>query len=113
MPITIQDDEAKSVADAAGCLALFVVVLPVGIVWWAFVTRTVWNWWVPPAFGLPALTIVQALAIGFVRSAIWWNPQKAKKDETAWDIIQQWLASNVIGGSFAMLVAWLAAVIAF
>lgn len=41
----------------------FVVMVILAIVVFGFVTMHLWNWLMPPIFGLPAITFVQALGL--------------------------------------------------
>lgn len=67
------------------CMGLIVSVLVVGIVaalanGWALVT--IWNWFIPPIFGLTYLTLWQAVGVSMVFSIFTGtnNTQKNKSD---------------------------------
>lgn len=46
---------------------LVLVVAPVMAIYTGFVTSTLWGWFVSPLFGLPRLTVVQAIGLGLAR----------------------------------------------
>ena len=49
--------------------ATVIAMIPIGIgiyIWHAYVTTILWSWFVSSQFGLPELTITQAMGIGLI-----------------------------------------------
>ena len=53
----------------AGCVILAVAIV-VSMLLDGLVLRALWGWFVVPTFGIPALTLVQAIGIGLIVSLL-------------------------------------------
>ncbi len=70
-------------------LLLFAIAAPICWLTTGVVAKTLWGWFVVPVFGLPALTILQALGISFVISVFINRPPEYKKDEPEKDRLEK------------------------
>lgn len=52
---------------------LIVILVTLAWIWGGFVTSTVWGWHAAAPFGLPQITITQAMGIGLVVGCFTWN----------------------------------------
>lgn len=97
--------------DVVGC-TLLLLLLPLSILWTAWVLMVVWNWWMPPAFGWPALTFAQAVAVGMVKMAVKW-PSKGPDEEDALDMAVTAGAWGLMSGCTILAVAGIGHLLAF
>ena len=68
-------------AEALVALGLLILAIPVGAVvkGWAFIK--LWGWFVVPAFGLPGVTMAQAIGIGALISLLTHQISECEKEE--------------------------------
>lgn len=71
---------------AWGCVGIAATIIAsiiVGMVWGGWVFSQLWSWFIVPVFGLPALSVAQAMGISLVVSSLASHNQKEEKDLTA------------------------------
>lgn len=70
------------------------VALPLSMLWSAFATKTLWNWFVAEPFGVRAMTIPLALGLEVLVGMHRFFPNKAMRGEVEW--------AEVLGRAFAI-----------
>lgn len=65
----MSDDLNKNLLKLIGALGILALI-PVSFLLYGFVTATVWNWFVVPTFGLPAIGIPVAIGIDMLLTSI-------------------------------------------
>jgi hypothetical protein len=111
--MTFTDKELRGLGILLGC-ASFPVVLLISTLWGGWVLSVVWNWFMPQIFGLPTLTLIQAIAASLI---IGWlakarvPPDTKEKDalkalveaytrafmEPAWVLAFAWIIQHFMG----------------
>jgi hypothetical protein len=69
---------------------------------WVF--KILWWWFVAPVFGLPALTVAQALGIGLMVSFLTKQLGLAEKEREAWESVLESIAQPFLVLGFGWLV---------
>lgn len=96
------------------CLGMVVGVVLVGFVvaildGWAL--STIWNWFIPPIFGLTQLTMVQAIGVALVFNLFTGEKSSSKKsdtdDKTFWGTVLESILTNVFKNIFVVVFAWI------
>ena len=75
-----------------GCGSL-PIVLVISTLWGGLVLSVVWNWFMPEIFGLPQLSIMQAIAVGLV---VEYLTQTYTPQEKSGDVVASWISALLI-----------------
>ena len=70
-------------------ILLLILIIPI-MVYDAWVTKIIWNWYMPMIFSLPYLTVNKAIAIGLVWSQITSKPYLKSKEWNLYQHICMW-----------------------
>lgn len=62
-----------------GMIASFVILLVVSVIMNGWALATIWNWFIPPIFGLTTLTLAKAIGVSMVAELF--TGVKSKKSE--------------------------------
>jgi hypothetical protein len=105
--MTTRTDTANRLLHAT--LALIVAlgsIIPVAALWgWS--VATLWEWFIVPAFALPAISAAQAIGLSLVVSLLAKNPQKPEKDDDGiWFPVFKEIAKAAFRPLFAVAVGW-------
>lgn len=79
------------------------IALIFSVLWQGFILMTAWNLLIPQIFDLPRLTLISAIAIGCVKSAVFLKLDTEKEAEDVPILLLQ----GVVNGGFIMLVSWI------
>lgn len=99
----------KDLSGCFGVLSLAAIAIVIGVIVNGWALATLWGWFVVPVFGLPVLTIGQAVGISCVTSFLFpkqTNQDDGKKKET-WENIFNLLSVTVLQPLFAVFVVWI------
>lgn len=87
-----------------GCIAALIglAVIPLAVMWKGFVLAKLWGWFLVDKFGLPALTIAQAIGLAIVVGMF--SYIRAKDDE---DEVWQPFVLAFLGPLVSLFAGWI------
>jgi len=99
--------DLEATLKAVGCLSIFVGIL-IGAVWGGCVLSVVWNWFMPVIFGLPYLTIPQAIAVAVI---VGWltegqQPYQKRPNDEVWISAFSGVVTAFATPLFVLVIAW-------
>ncbi|MFC1655981.1 hypothetical protein ACFL3C_03865 [Patescibacteria group bacterium] len=68
----------------AGIVGFLVVIFVLGLIF-AIPTWLLWNWLMPVIFGLPAISLLQALGLNLLAGFLFKSSTKVEKFSSRWD----------------------------
>jgi len=80
---------------------MYLLLIIVQIVWHGYVLSTLWEWFFVPIFGLPQLTMLQALGVMVTARAI--LPFFCKEKANQWED----LIGNFLYSTFLLGIGWI------
>lgn len=109
-------DDNKITSCIGMLVSIFVlVILAVAMNGWAL--STIWNWFIPPIFGLTSLTIAKAIGVSMVIELFTGTNQvqksSKKSSESLLDMLIEGSAKAVLVPLFTVSIAWVVLQFAF
>lgn len=94
-----------------GFILLFVLVMVTGTIWEGFVLTKLWKWFMVPVFGLPVLSIVQAIGVSIVISmtakASTYNLAREKDKKSPYERVIDMLVVTYIVPAMFLAMGWI------
>lgn len=83
--------------------------IPIAIAWRGYVLAILWGWFMVPAFGLPALTVVQAIGVSLTVAFITYQyqPKAMEPEEETWKKVSRPITHLVLGPAMSLLMGWI------
>lgn len=101
----------KSNNSLEGCLILLfatITAMAVGAILNGFVISVVWGWFIVPIFGLPSLTIAEAVSVVIVARAVVNPVSKSDSKNKGWeDWLSDFITYSVVGPFMILGLAWI------
>lgn len=92
-----------SCGELVGMMAVSVAIVPVAVVWRAWVLAKLWGWFVVGVLPLPALTIGQAAGVAVVAGMLTHSPTTAKeKTREGWEGVLYGCALAILWPAFML-----------
>lgn len=98
--------DTENVLMLLGCLTLPIIML-IAVVWGGWVLSVVWNWFMPAIFGLPYLTVVEAMAVSLIVSWLAKATVPSKEGRDVWVAYGELIGTAILAPAFVLIVAYI------
>jgi hypothetical protein len=100
----------ETFATCLGMIVSLVVLVAWGVVMNGWALSLVWNWFIPPLFGLTTLTMAQAMGVSTVFTLFVGSKSnsdsKSKKDRSVGELVLEGFIVATLGPLFVVAFAW-------
>ena len=98
--------DEENVLMLLGCLSLPFVLI-IAVVWGGWVLSVVWNWFMPAIFGLPYLSIVEAMAVSLIVSWLAKAAVPSKEGEGVWLAYGKLIGTAALAPAYVLVIGYI------